>query len=1556
MRLFATVRPRWLLVAAGVILAAALAVCPAHGQRRIIVNNANNGVVQGPVAAAQADPNEDDDQPAAKRDAMPLVNTDEELDEFLRLAAKHAEAKEYGPAIEILQALIASDKPVFHRAEGAAPRYISLRAAAMDLLGKMPEEGRELYRRVHDAPAGRLFDEARRTGDAALLRRVAEEYRYTRHGGPALDLWGAMQFDQGGFLAAARAWESAAAAARGPNLDPPMLLAKAAVAYHLAGEPKQAAAILTKLKAAHADATGAVAGRRENLVAFVERSLATPAPAAPATETAAADVWPSVAGSPTGLARMAACDATMFPLWRQPDNPDRRKAMIQNAAGMSRQTTPEEGAAYANRFPAKAELRDGRAFLFTMWPGQPRVAFALPAMVHPVVVRDTVIVREFDEIAAYDVTTGRRLWQTAGLPMTRELQTQFQGFPFHPYMSLMGDTGRYTLTVGGDAVYGVSGFLPSAARQMFLNMGRQGEKAQTDSSTLAAVSVSGQGKILWRIGSGQGTSDAAKEGKFLCAPTYAGGRLYAMVSHLHAYYVVCLDAATGATVWETCVGQEPSSAGEGSFWRNPMFSDLVTCRGSPPAVADGRVYATTNAGLLASLSADTGQPIWIYQYDSLLNESEEGRSAIQQMVETAQGGMRTDGGLYPPNPLIVTRGRLIALPCDSPSVLALDTETGEPAWKASRRKQHDLTAIDEGRLLLSGKDLVVLKASDGSPLASPTGLGEITGRPAVTPAAVIASGKGRLVRMDLKDYSLSRQTVAQDDCLLGRLISIGGRLVAASPAGVCAYFKFDDAWQHLGRLVEKADADKVTGDRVDLRLKRGQFALVAGRVDQAEVEFRAANAIATEAKDTVRLAQVRPWLYRLALRQAGAAKDEADTERLLREAEPYSPDSVAEAEMQIRWMRFHERFGRPGRAVEIAQAVSEKYAETRLRDVDLGSTDDLFDRLSDTTPRDLGYRLGQKHVARLIEEHGQTIYAAFDAAALDALNRGRGTDVERMLAAQARYPHSESADDLLMASAERLYAQARRGEALNLDLLDRADRVLAEMRRYPPAGPLAPAAAVGTALANLARFGRIPALLQADLKRIAAETPVDFADFHGTVGQALALLDAAPAAAATTPLKFPSYLAGPLQEVYRMRDTRLVVLRDSRRRPIRIGPKILVCTKDGVVCLDTRADDFASGVVWSATLGEGDDGVRTAHLTPDLKYLAVIDSQHLAVIEMSSGAVVHQAAFQTYGIQYCTSAVGSGYNVLLADHQRRIKCLRLPRGEVVWQTRGEKDPNQIFLEIEGDVVLAQDHAFRGAHLYDSRTGRPLLDLAPTNMRRTEAVLTPEGFLVTAVEGQVAFYDPQRAAKTPLWQVPPPANRQTLLLGVSDRYAAVSDGASRTVTVLDVTESGRVVTQVRPMKVAEKTFVPCRATFDGARMYLVCGPNVGGIGRGRNQPFANAMTPALRAVDLVSGQTIWMTSVAAGDNMYTNMEDPALAGRHIALLVKPNDFRETGKWFVLNRESGQVIASGRPTLEEVSEGDINYFQMRRQMIGTPVVLNGRLLVEDDIGLTLFRSPL
>jgi outer membrane protein assembly factor BamB len=380
--------------------------------------------------------------------------------------------------------------------------------------------------------------------------------------------------------------------------------------------------------------------------------------------------------------------------------------------------------------------------------------------------------RRESAIVATALDSGAELWRVRDLPLHRP-QPESRSGDRGRWIAMAGDMGRYALGLGDRTVYALN------------RLSALGADPEAADGSLTALAVGRDAaRTIWEIGNGKGNHPSTRESKCLTVPTVHAGRLYALARLGNRYVALCLDAATGNLVWERLLGVVPMRGGSEFSALQACAVEMVTERGSPPAVAGGIAVFLTNSGVLAGLDAATGAPVWAYRYDSRVSGAAAGPATVN-----AQGQALLLTTLRRPclaaNPVILDQDRAICLPCDSDFVLALHARTGELLWRRERGGQEELTAAGDSRLLLTGPDMAVLRAEDGAVLYRREAA--ILGRPAVADGQVFASGKGSVLHMDLAGFAVSETPVGDGKVDLGNLTAAPGGLIAAHAGGLSAW-------------------------------------------------------------------------------------------------------------------------------------------------------------------------------------------------------------------------------------------------------------------------------------------------------------------------------------------------------------------------------------------------------------------------------------------------------------------------------------------------------------------------------------------------------------------------------------------------------------------------------------------------------------------------------------------------------------------------------------------------------------------------------------------------
>lgn len=1459
-----------------------------------------------------------------------LVNADEELASFLQQAGKHIDRNEYRQAIDILHALITRPNSGFIPA-GEKGRYVSLRHKAVDLIGQLPPEGLKLYRTLYDAQARRLMEDALAEGDTIALRRVVERYLYTRVGAEALETLAALQFDRGRFSQAAQTWQQRLELPIA-DADRPMLLAKLAAAWHLAGESHQSQRVARRLADRHPDADTRLGRRRRNLVAFVKevRSLAPPAEGG---RRRVEGDWPGLGGVSDGLAIMEACDVVLMPRWRRPDVP--YPSGVLNSLIAQQSLLAERGRVSSRTFQVEARLRRGVVEVSSSY-GNDREEFILPPTIHPVVAGDLIIYRTDEGVVARDAFTGHLAWESFHLPLERDVN--YTGRTMERYI---GDAGRYALTVGGGNVYALAEFRPPGSGATgHPGMRRNQVRPAADTSVLVALSLAWEGYEAWRVG-GPGTDDEVLSScRFLTAPTYHAGRLYTLVTHLERYYVVCLRAEDGSLVWRSEVAQVPASSPR----PGQSLPNHVLSMGSPPAVADGRVFALTNAGVIASVDAETGQVIWAREYASRIPEIKTGH------------GVKS---LYPPsNPLIVTRGKVICLPSDSATVVALRVDDGRIAWSRSRKNQRVLSPVDSGRVLLAGPSLAMLASGDGKVLLPPPPVEDINGRPAVMADRVLASGAGRLYRLELGDLTLEQVPLESEDGLLGNLVCASGKLLAANAMGVCAYFPYELAYDGLADRIEAAEPR----DRLDLLFRRGRLSFNVRRPARALADFLACRRLAEQLGESMLAARLTNWVYLCHVAKGNLADSDADRLEQFQKARQLAETDQQRGHMLLRLAKHYERAGELDRSVELAQQLSEQFAGEKLVDVRIGSEADVVAHFGPEREVVPGRQLGQRHIQRLIEIHGRSVYDAFDRRAAQAVAQAQADrDGAALEEVARRWPHSRWADDARFAAAELYYLRARRrgGKAAG-ELLDKTAGHLGKIANDPDS-PLRVSAAV--ALANTyARKGSsaMVSIVLRNVQGLDPETPVKFADIEGTLGELLEQLRDGKLAEPLPAVEPASSIAPPLQEVYRLEGRDVALLRDQLFRPARMGEGVFVADGDRVVLLTGQADGADRAALWSAESAVDSELVEmyeypvpgkrlVGGVTDDQQALLLCDLGSASAFDLETGRRMwHWPSGKLELSSPHAMALGPG-EVIATDAGGAMVCVDASTGQVRWRTRllGEKQYPVGPIRVTRRAVLVRHESFKAMTCLDCVTGKVLVNWQAKH--HVDGRFAADGLMVTLIDGRLAVVDVGDPAR-PLWTRTYQAEHQPYILAVgADRVAVAPSIHSPRVEVLSLVGTGEPSASFSLAPMGGQDAVAIGGVFVDHRLIAVASVNFRKAGRQGDYgqlPLSRGL--GVQCFDTDAPELRWSRTLEGDPEVLYSVLPATVGRRHVSLSAKRRDnaSKETLTWLV-SLADGQLAETLRVAPQSQESGELS----RASRIGPPVMTTGHLFVETIEGLSV-----
>lgn len=1487
----------------------------------------------------------------------PLVNSDDELAGFLAQAEELVERKAYDRAIDIIQALIDRPDSGFVPATDGR-QYVSLWLKAMELIGRMGPEGLKRYRRRFGPAAQRLHEQAVARCDEPALRRVAQRYLWTEYGVRSLEALAHLAFDSGRFARAGALWRQALRIRRGGEAQA-LLLTKAAVAFHLAGDDEAARKFGARLEKEHPKAEAVVAGRKQNLVQFVRRAgkLSTPERVRPQREVSG---WPGLGGFPDGLTVMTHSEVVLMPRWRVPPN----------ASEGSGEVNLLVGGGLLRRFPnytLSPKWKNGHIHVtLRRRSGSATRTYGssyLPPLLDPVVVGDLVICRQDDVVQAYDLLTGKKTWTSAG-KLRLESQASQRGYVH--FSSSMGvpflESGHYGLTVGGGRIYTLYDYAPPQMYRQHPFVGRVRTPAEPmKTSCMAALSLRRQGALVWTIGAGEGGDEVIRNGRFLTAPTYRAGRLYVVSLYLESYYLVCLDAETGEPIWSSMIAQTPAVPRRYGWPVEHWF-----LRGSGPAIADGMVFGLTNSGAVGAFEAETGRPVWAYQYDSTVNTP---HSPVYRSVSYRNAGMR---GSLPPNPVIVAQGKVICLPVDSARVFALSTEDGRRLWAAERGQQQYLTALDEDRVLLSGNGFVVLSVETGEELYAKDDP-DILARPAVTEEAVLASTEAGVLRISLDSYE-TKTTARDARGILGNLVSVDGKLIAANAGGLCAYFNFDYARRALTERIVKARGDK----RWELLFQRGQIAFNARRFDLALEDFQACwTAAETSRPNRLKL---KPWRMRTYVALGNRADKPEKMLELFRKAQECTSTERDRAHMKVRLAKYYEKVGQYERAVATANEIAQEFGRLEIADVGIGpGTDDTarLDARAEQYPAEewsVGKNGRGGFVGRLIAKYGQKVYAALDAEAKKAFTAARAAfDCDALVEVARTWPHSKWADDARFTAAEIWYKKAiaikspREADLLlQRKVIPQLEEVV--VRRSSPLRVSA-AAALATIYARGGRM--LTARQELDpVRDQPADSRVSFADIQGTLGRLIQEIEGGELPRFDVPMRFVSRLEPPLSDKFRLEGDDVLILRDQDYRPVRLGERLLVLRGKRAILLNTAAAEAPKEYNWASVVSIDLSTIQrylyspgqalVCGLSADRKVLAIADRQAVRGFDVKTGKVKwRERTLAELGIGSLAFMGTGGGALVLVDTQGKLTCVDIAGGELKWKAtlvggnlrlpgnrRTNARPTAAPVFAAG-CVYVRHGGNRAVTCLDLRTGKVLGKWGAKS--HLQAFPTAEGMLVMMADGELSVREIIRNDEGRRTFSEPRIHRYgessgALILGICrDRIALSPNRSSSEVRVLPMVRN-QAYASFEAAGILGKKAMPVEAYFDGDDLFVLSTTGRFGTPRSTYGRLTSVRGLSLERYDLAEKKRVWQ-KVVEPPQRYTSYLMPLVMGQdHVVVAAKSFSSGMPSQAKILDRAEGKMV--GRIDLRAGGG------TARLRAIGPPVMTNGRLCVEDSKGLTVY----
>ncbi len=674
-------------------------------------------------------------QAADLADSAKLVN-DRSTMRCLKQAQDAIQEERWADAVQYLKQILEGEQDYFSlvpkEGQQKIETYRSLKVQAAREIANLPNEGQQAYELFYGANSKLLLKEALSNGAPTSLAEVSRRCFHTQAGYEATYRFGAYHMDHARHLEAAICFERLRTSPAARQRFEPYLTLKTAICRYRLGDSESTATakrLLLELKQFCVDGKIRVAGREPTPVNPSRRVL-------------------RLAGKPVALFARDEEALNWVRQWTSAESirSDESEWLIHkgNPArnAVSHGELPVPGCNW--RASTVLDLDDEKLLTSTKQEKRKRGLSTIPSL-QLLAVKNTILMRSPEEVVAFDLKSGKRVWDWSDYSQTelltgRLLTQRVWGNASYGRMSCDGES-LYLLTSPGSATY------PSKR-----------------DNKLISLSLKREGAYRWDVGGQDGGSEKELAGaSFLGSPLPMRGRLYVLAELRGEIRLVVLNARDGRLIWQqglALLNKKPSTRRSG---RGPM--------GVSPSFAGGVMVCPTGVGAVVGVDISTRSFLWGYRYAT---------DSRQQNV----GNRWLD-----PSPMIVDN-RVLLSPPESNELHCLDLLTGDSQWTPlSRNDMLYVAGVQDGIAMVVGQQNVRgIRLSDGKPAWEPINLG---GHP---PSGFgflsddhyhLPTSNKELLKISLKAGKLAERVSTDEE--LGNLICHRDQVLSQSPEWVSSY-------------------------------------------------------------------------------------------------------------------------------------------------------------------------------------------------------------------------------------------------------------------------------------------------------------------------------------------------------------------------------------------------------------------------------------------------------------------------------------------------------------------------------------------------------------------------------------------------------------------------------------------------------------------------------------------------------------------------------------------------------------------------------------------------
>lgn len=580
-----------------------------------------------------------------------------ELTERFELAARLQRLADYRQASDVYREILSRLPDKLSPVVAADPGlFVSASEVVRRAVLSWPAEAREAFAASDDTFAAPLLQPAlaaAAAGDYRPLRDLTELHPLSATGISAAAILQIHYLQSGDFLAAAWLGQETLDAGMLTPADQPLWLFRTALAHTLAGQTPDADRLASQLATDHPAARGGFFGQDVELLPTLQKLQA----AGPALARYPAGSWMTLGGA-LGRSR----NTSVIPGMSKPGS-SANPAPTAPPSGSLAAPSPASPSTMVRlltlRFPALTPRRT----LGGMQPdreillAQAAVEAGTGPSTFPVADGGILYVSDGMRIMAADLDSGLPPpgWVTT-YPSDRAAV-----YPFSR-QSISGGSARLaTLTLTSDSLLAVMG--GDTSSRMGRVMGRQASQ-----SALVCLDRA-TGREQWRINPSDFPESAGPVRNLQLAgtPLVYHNSIYILArggeqAQFEDVYLICLSL-TGQYRWSRYI------VSANAF--NPFTETMQQTAASELAVADGRVYISTNLGVAAAVDAFSGRIAWLRAYDRAT------RALDPRDRRAFFNGPST--GISRPftmNPPLVAGGHLFVMPDDAPTLSIMATRDG----------------------------------------------------------------------------------------------------------------------------------------------------------------------------------------------------------------------------------------------------------------------------------------------------------------------------------------------------------------------------------------------------------------------------------------------------------------------------------------------------------------------------------------------------------------------------------------------------------------------------------------------------------------------------------------------------------------------------------------------------------------------------------------------------------------------------------------------------------------------------------------------------------------